>query len=86
MCFSYIVFLLLSKKTRRSRSVYLCQHVDKMWKLLILLSSDCIRKTWLLSPVYQVLHQVAEDLDTNKKTRGKPKLVPRFAAGTSNNL
>ena len=36
-------------------------------------------------PVNQVLHQVAEDLDTNKKkTRGKPKLVPRFAAGTSN--
>ena len=36
-------------------------------------------------PVYQVLHQVVEDLDTNKKqTRGKPKLVPRFAAGTSN--
>ena len=35
-------------------------------------------------PVYQVLHQVAEDLDTNKKkTRGKPKRVPRFAAGTS---
>ena len=28
---------------------------------------------------------MAEDLDT-KKTRGKPKLVPRFAAGTSNNL
>ena len=26
---------------------------------------------------------MAEDLDT-KKTRGKPKLVPRFAAGTSN--
>ena len=36
-------------------------------------------------PVYQVLHQLAEDLDTNKKkTRGKPKLVPRFAVGTSN--
>ena len=36
-------------------------------------------------PVYQVLYQVAEDLDKNKKkTRGKPKLVPRFAAGTSN--
>ena len=30
---------------------------------------------------------MAEDLDTNKKkkkkSRGKPKLVPRFAAGTS---
>ena len=34
-------------------------------------------------PVYQVLHQVAEDLDTKKNTRGKPKLVLRFAAGTS---
>ena len=38
-----------SVETRRSRSVYLCQLVDKMWKLLILLSSDCVRKTWLLS-------------------------------------
>ena len=39
-------------------------------------------------PVYQVLHQVAEDLDTNKnkKPRGKPKLVPCFAAGTSKNF
>ena len=39
----------IKSQTRRSRSVYLCQLVDKMWKLLILLSSDCIRKTWLLS-------------------------------------
>ena len=39
-------------------------------------------------PVYQVIHQVAEELDKNKKkkTRGKTKLVPRFAAGTSKNL
>ena len=36
---------------------------------------------------------MAEERDTNKikkkkkkKTRGKPKLVPRFAAGTSNKL
>ena len=60
-----------------------------MWNFLILLSSDCIRKTWLLSPVYQVLHQVVKERDTikekkTKKTRGKPKPVPRFAAGTSN--
>ena len=27
---------------------------------------------------------MAEDLDTNKKQRGKPKFVPRIATGTSN--
>ena len=44
-----------------------------------------ICETWLLShcPVYQVLHQVTEDLNTNKKkTRDKPKLVSCFTSGT----
>ena len=32
--------VLFDKETRRSRSVYLCQLVDKMWKLMILLRSE----------------------------------------------
>ena len=40
-CFRQNITLASLSKTRRSRSVYLCQLVDKMRKLLILLSSDC---------------------------------------------
>ena len=51
--FDDMIQMIAALVTRRSRSVYLCQLVDKMWKLLILLSSDCIRKTWLLSSNFE---------------------------------